>query len=97
MAETRDTGGPAFPRAMGWNGLTQHEEHEDNAPQMGMLLRDYYAAHALAALMTATFTSAACLTSIRESAAEAHCTVEAYTARCAYDYADAMLAQRAKS
>ena len=47
--------------------------------------------------MQATFTSAACLTSIRESAAEAHCTVEAYTARCAYDYADAMLAQRAKS
>jgi|WetSurMetagenome_2_1015567.scaffolds.fasta_scaffold697561_3 hypothetical protein len=39
-------GGPAFPRPMGWNGLSHHEEHESNEAQEGLSLRDYFAAHA---------------------------------------------------
>jgi hypothetical protein len=37
---------PAFPRPMGWNGLSNHEEHCSNDDQAGMSLRDWFAAHA---------------------------------------------------
>lgn len=44
---TVNTGGPAFPRPMGWNGHGHHEEHESNSDQRGMDMRDYFASHAM--------------------------------------------------
>jgi hypothetical protein len=45
-------GGPAFPRPIGHNGLTHHEEHESSDAEDGMSLRDYLAATAMPALLT---------------------------------------------
>lgn len=50
MSEDK-TGGPAFPRPMGHNGLSNHEEHRASAEQGGMELRDYFAAAALTGLL----------------------------------------------
>lgn len=46
-----ENGGPAFPRPIGHNGLEHHEEHEANGEQVGMTLRDYFAAAALGGLV----------------------------------------------
>lgn len=47
-------GGPAFPRTMGWNGLTDYEEHRCSDDQTGMTLRDWFAGQALAGILAAT-------------------------------------------
>lgn len=51
-----DDGGPAFPRPKGHNGMTHFEEHETNDDQVGMSLRDYYAAAALPGVINAEVT-----------------------------------------
>ena len=68
MSKMED-GGPAFPQ----NDVGGNNSNND----VGMTLRDYFAAHALSGLVAN-----------RESP-------EAYVARTAYAYADAMLKERA--
>jgi len=50
---SKKNGGPAFPRPIGNNGITHHEEHESSYAQEGMSLRDYFAAKSLPAVMMA--------------------------------------------
>jgi hypothetical protein len=47
---SKKTGGAAFPRPAGWNGLNGIGEHASNEPQDGITVRDYFAAQALLAL-----------------------------------------------
>lgn len=74
---TPKDGGPAFPVAF--------EHHECTSEQFGMTLRDYFAAKAMQAYVTAWATTGK------------HPTNDSVTAEGAYDVADAMLAQRSKS
>ena len=81
--ELARTGGPAFP-------ITGHMDGNDFHPASGgMALRDYFAAHA----------PANCLEIAQQMAKSAGPTVslEQVTAKLSYHYADAMLAERAKS
>lgn len=75
MSEPIKTGGPAFPRPAGDYSGTKH----GNGAQSGMTLRDYFAAKAMHASMTAD--------PANEVDAESH-------ARWAYEMADAMLKAR---
>ena len=49
----KKNGGPAFPRPMGHNGLSHHEEHECSDDQAGMDIRTWLAGQALAGLAVA--------------------------------------------
>lgn len=69
----RDGGGPAFPSAGGWS--------PDGAPVLGMSLRDYFAAVALAKCLEEVWGEEDGMPS---------------AAADAYQIADAMLAERAK-
>ena len=78
---------PAFPRPMGYNGLPHAEEHQSNASQIGMTLRDYFAAKALPeAISHERELHRANLGQFRFDA----------VAHAAYVMADAMLAEREK-
>jgi hypothetical protein len=67
----KDDGGPAFPRP----ASTDHEFDARIPSQIGMTLRDYFAANVMQGLV------------IEDSA---------LAAKVAYQFADAMLAERAK-
>ena len=89
---SRNTGGAAFPRPMGHNGMTHHEEHEASEAQQGMTLRDYFAAKAMQAMITGG-------PNIIYRDATGNMVTDAtpaFRAQCAYAEADAMLAERAK-
>ena len=73
----KDTGGPAFPML----GHMEDGEFEADTQFMGMTLRDYFAAKAMAAYLAAA----------RGNPPEPETTAE-----CAYFMADAMLAERNK-
>lgn len=75
----------AFPRPMGWNGHTHHEEHESNEGQVGMSLRDYFAGQALIGVMVMRAAMHDVVDVSQESIAEE-----------AYELADAMLAASAE-
>jgi hypothetical protein len=85
---TKKDGGPAFPRPIGHNGLTNHEEHECSPEEPGMSLRDYFAAQALMGWL-ATYTSNEMHPSSQNGQAEG-------LAAASYVMADAMLRERAK-
>lgn len=82
--ESHTDGGPAFPQPM-----IQHDVHGPIFPESiatgtgGMTLRDYFAGHALAAIVSRPLLRGEIL----------DC---ATIAQGAYDYADAMLAARSK-
>lgn len=86
MATTND-GGAAFPRAA--SEYTKHGTCPDgNSPedaQSGMSLRDFFAAHALTGIIAAYSGSKISLPSRTDGA------------EMAYEYADAMIAQRTLS
>jgi hypothetical protein len=85
---TPKDGGPAFPRPIGNNGLTNHEEHEASAEEPGMSLRDYFAGQALAGWL-ATYGSQEMHPSSQAGQAEG-------LAAASYGMADAMLRERAR-
>ena len=43
---SRPDGGPAFPKPIGNNGASHYEDREVSSEEVGMTLRDYFAAHA---------------------------------------------------
>jgi hypothetical protein len=79
-----NNGGPAFPRPIGFNGLTNHEEHEVSDAQGGMTLRDYFAAQALTGVVSV-------LAFARQDI------VWPDVAERCYELADAMLAERERA
>lgn len=86
----QETGGPAFPNT--WfdrdsTGQMVSREHYE-----GMALRDYFAAKAMAALIEKTGTAMAdeAMRTLGYGPGE----TDKLVAKCAYDYADAMLAAR---
>ena len=82
MAE--NTGGAAFPRPLGHNGLKHHEEHEASDAQDGMTLRDYFAAKSMQGMLASG-----------GDHYDGQGDPERF-AKNAYAYADAMLAERVK-
>lgn len=82
--ERINDGGPAFPLPLG---------NEDIDPSVsGMTLRDYFAAKAMAALIGQTGTEMADQAMIDNGFGNGQ--VDRLVAKCAYDYADAMLQAR---
>lgn len=75
----RDDGGQAFPMPVGSNGAKSIEDLLTNEAQLGMTLRDYFAAKALQGLVAAA--------GIKEYRVET-------MAEAAYEQADAMLKAR---
>lgn len=91
MVNANFDGGPAFPRPKWWptDGDPDHDGHE----QGGMSLRDYFAAKAMASLL-----SNLDLRNVADIVAQAKGqTARALIAEKAYQYADALLAERAKA
>lgn len=43
---------PAFPRAMGWNGESNHAHHKENSEELGMSIRAEFSKAAMTALLT---------------------------------------------
>ena len=78
---SKETGEPAFARAAAWN----HNSTGIVPAQDGMTLRDYFAAKALAAIISLPRKD-----DIKRGAAGVP-----ILAKYAYEYADAMLAERA--
>jgi hypothetical protein len=90
-------GGPAFPRP----ASQAADGHRDNRPaQQGMTLRDYFAAAALPALITAVLNPGAVeggiTLAVHEKAMNEGRVPKAHLAHVAYEYADLMLAEREK-
>lgn len=74
---------PAFPRPIGNNGAPHYEDREISGEEIGMSLRDYFAAFAMAAFLD------------RASFGQGESSLQIDAARC-YRIADAMLKERAK-
>ncbi len=104
-----DNGGPAFPRpigpvtinhprARGMNAAAvQIGSRHDDGEEQGMSLRDWFAGQALPALMGAAVADAKIGDIVLEKAQASKMTLKEYFTIAAYEYADAMLAGRAKS
>lgn len=93
---TNFDGGAAFPRPFGHNGLSHAEEHEASADQVGMSLRDYFAAKFAHAEMVTSGALPAPARDLIAAAQKANRTIEQQVAFNAYKLAAAMLAERAK-
>ena len=82
-------GGPAFPASL----YKLENGQESSVPHIGMTLRDYFAGQALAALINQLAnTSKADKEMKKLGMCEGQ--FDRLCAKCAYDYADAMLAAR---
>jgi hypothetical protein len=84
----RNNGGPAFPRPTGWNGLKSIDEHASNDAEVGMSLRDYFAA---AAIQSPFFAQA-----LVETPRDPAHTIGQHAALIAYTIAERMLVEREK-
>jgi hypothetical protein len=87
---SKDTGGPAFPEPL---AVSPMGDLYNAAP--GMTLRDYFAAKALSGLFASMSDDFVRQQFIDKSMRD-HTTAKQQVARCAYEYADEMLAERAK-
>jgi hypothetical protein len=87
---------PAFSRPMGYNGLSHAEEHSANDDQVGMELRDYFAAKAMHAEVVTAGALPEPRQALVDAAHEAGRTPIEQIAFNAYLLADTMLAQRLK-
>lgn len=92
MADVKDDGGSAFPVPMVYDGV-----HVENVNERGLSVRDYFAAHAPVGdlFMSAVVTAMARAT--QEQDQDATEVAAKVVAAWAYIYADALLAERAKS
>ncbi len=82
----REDGGPAFPTVIE-SSITRYNEDGSTTEYFpGMMLRDYFAAHAMSIAMLAA----------RETSQANALPSDGLTARVAYRLADAMLAERQK-
>ena len=84
--EHKDDGGPAFPHTVQMEGF-------DRVWVSGMSLRDYFAGQALAGIAACTGPDEGAR-AIRKAAAKNNSTFEQAIAGLAYEWADAMLAER---
>lgn len=88
MSEKKPENPQAFPPNAGWR--------DDDQNARGMTLRDYFAAKALSGLC-ANSSKELLLTFIKEATERGECRMSGTFAREAYEFADAMLAEREKS
>lgn len=92
-------GGQAFPRPIGNNGASDYQDREVSNEQVGMSLRDYFAAQALIANiqrfpMVKEFDPNNVAPHMPTVSPDTGAEVRRGIARLSYDYADAMLAER---
>lgn len=83
---------PAFPRT-GFEADTHQSMSTDTQPQEGMTLRDYFACGALDGIIS----NAKSYGHFGNAVDENKITTIAHYTRMAYEYADAMLAERMKN
>ena len=87
--KTINDGGPAFPASL----YKLENGQESSVPHIGMTLRDYFGAHALAALINQLANTSKADKEMKQlGMCEGQ--FDRLCAKCAYDYADAMLAAR---
>ncbi len=92
MPERLTDGGPAFPYEVVTKSDARSGAPIESTVYSGMSLRDHFAGLAMAAAMTTTPVRL----SIKQIAEEDGVKSTSMTARYAYEYADAMLAERAR-
>lgn len=90
MSDQKKTGGPAFPRP------ASEDDQHFWPDQVGMTLRDYFAAKAMQALVTVAMGREGGANIIIKTAELSKMSEAELFADTAYELADAMLAERAK-
>lgn len=91
---SKNTGGPAFPMADPFAFSPANEGYAKRLAE-GMSMRDYFAAKALHGIL-ASFASYDARELMVQNAIEEKRSAKEQVAFAAYEYADAMLAERAK-
>jgi hypothetical protein len=89
----KDLGGPAFPNE-GGHKFASGNDVRKTLPHPGMTLRDYFAAKAMQSLITVMGTDMADTAML--DAGFVYGETDKFVAKCAYDYADAMLKEHNK-